>query len=113
MKPRPSGLEIMACVWGCAGAALLAVGVVSCNEQPEQAPDAKREVFDVPKQQVEGERFTVVSHGRFKAGFENNVREILIITDTQTKRAYLGITGVGVTELRTEKEGKHDVTVER
>ncbi len=47
-------------------------------------------------------RFTIESHGKFRAGFDNNVREILTITDTKTGATYLGITGVGISELRTE-----------
>lgn len=78
-----------------------------------QAPDSKVTVFEVPKQQVEGARFKVERHGKFKAGYEANEREILIITDSTTRHQYIGITGVGVTELRSEKSGDSTVTKER
>jgi len=48
------------------------------------------------------ERFTIESHGKFHAGFGNNEREILLITDRKTGKVYLGITGVGISELRVE-----------
>jgi uncharacterized protein YcfL len=44
-------------------------------------------------------RFSVESQGGFNAGYSNHEREILIITDTETGKKYLGITGVGVTEM--------------
>ena len=47
-------------------------------------------------------RFVVESHGKFKAGFGNNEREILLITDKLTGKTYIGITGVGISELRRE-----------
>lgn len=78
-----------------------------------QAPDNKVPVFEVPKQQVEGARFKVERHGKFKAGYEDNEREILIITDSATERQYIGITGVGVTELHLEKSGNSTTTRER
>ena len=57
-------------------------------------------------------RFTVASYGTFCAGYSNNVREILIVTDTKTKKQYLAITGCGTTELRTETHDKIITTVE-
>jgi len=47
-------------------------------------------------------RFDIKSYGLFNAGFDDNTREILVLTDTQTGEEYLCITGVGVTELRRE-----------
>ena len=78
-----------------AGAALCGV-LVGCDETPK---GAERAIYDAP--QSEG-RFTIESHGKFKAGYQSNTREILILTDTKTGRQYLGITGVGVSELVTE-----------
>lgn len=51
------------------------------------------------------DRFKIESQGYFNAGHQNNSREILIITDIKTGKEYLGITGVGVTEL--VRYGKH------
>lgn len=83
-----------------------------CDDIPH-APDNKVPVFNVPKQQVEGARFKVERHGKFKAGYEDNEREILVITDNTTGRQYIGVTGVGVSELRREKSGDDTVTKER
>lgn len=92
-------------------ASLCCLGLSSCEPQ---APDKAVEVYGVPRQQTEGARFVVERHGMFRAGFDNNNREILIITDTETKKKYLGITGVGVTEMRTESDGNNGtVTRER
>lgn len=96
----------------CLLAASLPFLAESGCENP-QAPDSRVPVFEVPKQQVEGARFKVERHGKFKAGYEENEREILVITDSTTGRQYIGITGVGVTELHQEKSGDSTVTKER
>jgi hypothetical protein len=57
-------------------------------------------------------RFTVHSFGRFYGGFDNNEREIFIITDTTTKKQYLAITGCGTTELKLKVSDKFTNTVE-
>ena len=84
---------------------------LSCKDESE-APDKTVSVFGVPKQQVEGARFAVERCGSFQAGYGNNVREILIITDSSTGKKYLAITGTGVTELHTEKSNNNTVTKE-
>lgn len=47
-------------------------------------------------------RFKVESHGKFESNMRE--REILIITDLDTGKSYLGITGVGISELVTKTE---------
>jgi len=59
-----------------------------------------------PSAELNSSRFSVVSAGWFEAGNERNLREILVITDNETKKTYLGITGVGVTELRMVNTGE-------
>jgi len=59
-----------------------------------------------PTAELNSSRFNVVSAGWFEAGREGTMREILLITDNETKQTYLGITGVGVTELRKVSNGK-------
>jgi hypothetical protein len=86
---------------------------VGCNPGPPPAKDNAVPVFDVPRQQVEGARFKIETAGRFRAGYENNEREILIITDSANGRQYIGITGVGVTELHSEMIGKSTAIRER
>lgn len=99
--------------WELVLVAVGAVAVVAQDCNNPQPPNAAREVYSVPVEQPEGARFSISSHGKFKAGYENNEREILIITDNETKHTYLGITGVGITELHAEREGKAPVTRER
>lgn len=74
-------------------------------------PQLKKEV-PIPAEKVLSTRFTVESQGRFDAGYGSNTREILIITDTKTKRQYLAITGCGTTELMQETVGKTTITKE-
>lgn len=57
-------------------------------------------------------RFEVDSYGYFRAGYQSNTREILIIKDKDTGNYYLAITGCGVTELHTELRGKFNAQVE-
>ena len=71
-----------------------ALAILGCDKSAEQSPTPAKAV------KVDGTpRFLVKSHGTFCAGYCGHEREILIVTDTQTKREYLAITGVGVTEL--------------
>lgn len=74
-------------------------------------PDSPK-VIVRPTAELNSSRFSVVSAGWFEAGKEGNMREILIITDNETKQTYMGITGVGVTELRKVSNGKNSVLKE-
>lgn len=44
-------------------------------------------------------RFMVTSYGRFKAGHNDNDREIMVVTDSETGQKYLFLTGCGGTEM--------------
>ena len=46
-------------------------------------------------------RFSAEFHGEFRGGYDNNIRHIFVITDAQTRKQYLAITGCGTTELTT------------
>lgn len=87
---------------------VILTGLVSSCDVPSGG-DVSNEVPIINSDQ----RFTVTKHGTFNAGFDNNVREIIIITDTTTKRTYLGITGVGVSEMRSEQSDETTYTRER
>jgi hypothetical protein len=43
----------------------------------------------------------------------NNKRGIYVITDRQTGREYIGVSGVGITEVGSHRNGKSTVTDER
>lgn len=99
--PRPEFLLLFLCLALC-----------GC-ERPYVEPTNAKGVELPPVAGVEGPRFQVETQGKFWAGYDNNVREILIITDTKTGEQYLGITGVGISDLRKEKVGKNTFTKER
>lgn len=75
-----------------------------CEEDPNRIEVSK----PVEKQPT---KWKVVSEGWFKAGYENNGREILRLTSPDG-RVYIGITGVGITEFRQEHRDDHTVTKE-
>lgn len=81
--------------------ALLALLFLSACD-PQSPDSGERAVYDIPATHEGNARFTIASHGSFLAGEGNSKRELLIITDTFTQNKYFGITGVGVTEMRTE-----------
>ncbi len=55
-------------------------------------------------------RWKVESQGYFNAGsYYGNPREVLLITDTKTGATYLGITGVGISDISQHQSGKNTV----
>lgn len=63
----------------------------------------------------EGERFNYKYHGSLRCGpaDRENYRAIYTIVDTTTGVEYLAVQGLGTSQLVTERQGKHSVTVER
>lgn len=91
----------------------LALGLVFTGDGCWEPKQVENGPTVVAVDEARGGRFTVQSHGTFKAGYDSNTREILIITDTVTGQEYLGVTGVGVSELRRETVGKGSTVRER
>jgi hypothetical protein len=89
------------------------LALTGCDEQKKPAPPQLEKTVASSPEQATSSRFLVESHGTFHAGYDDNRREILIITDTETGVQYLSITGCGTTEMRSEKSGKSTVTRER
>ena len=87
---------------------LLACGCGGAHHAAEVVPHQPKQLMVANDTQ----RFTVMSYGEFRAGFEGNIREIVIVTDTETGHKYIGITGVGITELRSETETTTSVDAE-
>lgn len=85
----------------CVVAIIVLMGLLGCGEIEKS--DNYIPVLPPTSKKVEAEiinsRFTIRSFGKFKAGYNDNEREILIITDTETKKEYLSITGCGTTEV--------------
>lgn len=86
---------------------VLLLSLFGCGDGQSRIPVSDRSVSPPAAEtqtQPLNPRFKIESYGSFDAGYSNNKREILIVTDTVTGKSYLGITGVGVTEL--VKRGK-------
>lgn len=88
-------------------AALLLVG---CEPQP-----ATEKVEVIPKvapgtnQLEKVELFTITSKGTFKAGYDNGVREILIVRDNKTGVEYLAITDCSlIRRVKAKEEAAED-----
>lgn len=85
-------------------------GLSGCLDEADEIPKAKggRMPEDTKATEAQkGKRFKVESQGWFKAGTNDTPREIVIVTDIKTGKEYLGITGVGISEL--VKQGKSTV----
>jgi hypothetical protein len=98
MNKKMKWFVLLACVAG------LGIGAENgCDNPP---PDKKVAVDNVPAQQVEGARFDVEQHGTFRAGHENAVRQIIIVTDKETGQKYLGITDCSLVRLQAQKNAE-------
>ncbi len=99
---------------------LALVCLAGCNEkttEPDPVVLNRAIVTDVDSLRkdnvgVETKRFTVEHQLYFTGGYNNNQREVFIVTDTQTGIQYLAITGCGTTELHTARSGKSTIHVE-
>lgn len=81
---------------------LIPLFFIGCEVKPEPRLDVDRSPpLENPKPSlpVVSDRFKLKSEGIFQAGYNNHEREIIVVTDTQTKKQYLFITGCGGTEL--------------
>ena len=88
--------------------ALVFLILAGCSD--DGVPIVNKSLPPVPAEKTT--RFLVQSQCKFQAGYNDNIREILIVTDTTTNNKYLAITGCGVTELREVTTGKTTVTRE-
>jgi hypothetical protein len=82
-----------------------------CDEAQDSSENKisvnRKQTKIVEKPEVTNHRFTVKSCGHFYAGYESNKREILVLTDTETKKEYLVVTGCGV-EIITSGDTKKE-----
>ncbi len=90
----------------------LMLTLAGCDKPAPEPPELVKTISTTPEKPTL-HRFTVESFGTFCAGYDNNKREILIVTDTQTGTQYLTITGCGTMEMRRESDGDSSVTRER
>lgn len=54
------------------------------------------------------DQFTIESFGKFHAGYGDNEREIIVITDTKTGKRYLGITDTGLMKMVEDDEATEE-----
>lgn len=84
--------------------AVLAVSDPGCEVQ--RPPEA---TLKIDQEQLEGTRFKVAAVGEFRDDSAyGNKRRIYIITDTQTTKEYVGVSGVGISELGKHGKGISD-----
>lgn len=74
-----------------------------CGCEDNKTITNEKALDSAPVPELEGPRFKVETQGSFKAGFENNKREILIITDKKSGRQYLCITDASIAELKAKE----------
>lgn len=76
--------------------------LLSCSEPP-RAPE-----IPVKESTLFGDdRITIKRIATFRDRFAHSQeREILIITDKQTGKEFIGINGIGITEVRMQYDGK-------
>lgn len=89
--------------------ALFVLAVAACELQ-QPAPQIDSSLAN--KENVD--RFSVVRVSKFRDDLAyNNWRGIYIITDKSTGVEYVGVSGIGISELGSHKSGKSTVTDER
>lgn len=93
--------------------------LIGCEKIETPASDIKGKViisggFRVPHAEWKPtDRFSIEYQQSFWAGFGDNIRSVLILTDKKTGRQYVAITGCGVSELRTETVHSGETTTTR
>ena len=89
--------------------------IAGCGDPPHEDPKVKGKEYNEHGHPLirDNGRFAIEAQTRFRAGFNDNIRDILIITDRKSGHRYLAITGCGITELRqeTRRSGKTSTTV--
>lgn len=79
--------------------------LVGCEEQaPTEKVELTPKVAPGTNQVEKVELFTITSKGTFKAGYNNEVREILIVKDNRTGVEYLAITDCALIRRVKEKQ---------
>ena len=89
---------------------LLLLGASGCDETTEMKNVKYVPIQSIPTTNVVEklkERFVVTSQGSFNAGYDNTLREVLLVKDTFTGEEYLAITDTSLIKLvNAKKEAK-------
>ena len=87
---------------------VLVLALCACGRSP--AP----EELTLQVNSESGSRFSVTAVGAFDDRLAYNGRRgIYVIRDTATGQEFVGVSGIGISELGSHKSGKRDVTDER
>ena len=89
-------------------ALLFAPILTACNPAPNMMMSDQAYGVD------SGGRFTVSRVGVFKDEIAyDNIRGIYIIVDTKTGKEFVGVSGIGISEVGSHRSGKSTVSDER
>lgn len=90
-------------------AILAALLLTSCDETPSGQPTT----YQVASP-AQAERFTISKVSTFRdTRAYHDYRDVFLIRDVQTGQEFIGISGVGVSQLGSHNAGKHQVSDER
>jgi hypothetical protein len=106
IKPSEILASICSFISFCAVVALLH----GCEQQENLK--AIQTVDKTVQAESANKRFSAEFHGEFRGGYNDHIRHIFVITDAQTRKQYLSITGCGTTELITRATDDGVETIE-
>jgi hypothetical protein len=98
----------------------LAISAAACTPTADEVSSKKAE--PVQQQGETRQSWAMPSDGRFKLArvqdFQdnaayNNYRSVYLLIDTETGKEFVGISGVGISELGSHRSGKTSATDER
>lgn len=90
----------------------ITVGLTACNKTAEPSvPIAPQQLIKASDLPPTSQRFGVEFAGTFQddTAYENK-RRIYILTDKKTNRQYLGVSGVGISEIGATSDGEGNQT---
>jgi hypothetical protein len=95
---------------------MLLTSISGCNFPPPsaQAPEISLTEGSPEEVAAAGSRFQIHKEATFRDELSyHRERAVYILTDTETGKQYVGISGVGISELGDHKQGKQTVEDER
>lgn len=102
--------EIIPAICSFALFCIIVTGLFGCEQQENLK--AIQTIDRTVQAEASDKRFSAEFHGEFRGGYNDNIRHIFVITDAQTQKQYLAITGCGTTELTTRATDNGVETIE-
>lgn len=94
--------------------AIIAVSAILALAGCEQSPDSMQRYRAEPIIYKSSDRFKVERVGVFHDGLAySGERGIYVITDTETRQEFVGVSGIGISELASHQSGKTRTSDER